>query len=71
MKKIVGLYLERNLIKCCRKLKNQESRKWIKEKLTEILGSKSFVYDKMSVIEALDSIEKHCYGITVERRNQS
>ena len=44
------------------KIKNQESRKWIKEKIFEILGNKSVVYDKMSIIEALNSIENNCYG---------
>lgn len=44
------------------KIKNIESRQWIKQKLFEILGTKSYVYDKMSIIEALNSIEKNCYG---------
>lgn len=44
------------------KIKNEKSRHWIKEKLFDIIGTKSYVYDKLSIIEALNSIEQNCYG---------
>lgn len=46
------------------KIKNKDTREWIQGKIIEIIGSKAYVYDKMSIIEALNSIEKSCYGKT-------
>ena len=45
------------------KIKNVEVRNWFIEELTQRLGDKSYVYDKMSIIESLDFIEKECFGI--------